>query len=148
RGTSPAPFSRPGLSSSNDRLAGSRSPRYGDRPVWWLDVLSPTEDEMKVISQAFGIHPLTAEDIMLQEAREKVELFHNYYFVNYRTFDQDSRSGNYMDPVNMYSVVFREGIITFHFSMTPHPANVRRRIRQLKDYLIVSSDWISYAIVD
>ena len=147
RGASPAPFARLGQQASNEP---GRSPslKYGDRPVWWLDVLSPTEAEMKVISQAFGIHPLTAEDIMVQEAREKVELFHSYYFVNYRTFDQDPQSGNYMDPVNVYSVVFREGIITFHFSMTPHPANVRRRIRQLKDYLIVSSDWISYAIVD
>ena len=36
----------------------------------------------------------------------------------------------------------------FHFSMIPHPANVRRRIRQLTDYLILSSDWISYAIID
>jgi magnesium transporter len=32
--------------------------------------------------------------------------------------------------------------------MTPHPANVRRRIRQLSDYLILSPDWISYAIID
>jgi len=32
--------------------------------------------------------------------------------------------------------------------MTPHPANVRRRIRQLKDYLILSADWISYGIID
>ncbi|GAO19856.1 hypothetical protein UVI_02048980 [Ustilaginoidea virens] len=122
--------------------------RYGDRPVWWLDVLSPKEAEMKVIAKAFGIHPLTAEDIMLQEAREKVELFRHYYFVNYRTFDQDIGSENYLEPVNMYVVVFREGVLSFHFSMTPHPANVRRRIRQLRDYLILSSDWISYAIID
>ncbi|KAG6007283.1 hypothetical protein E4U21_006201 [Claviceps maximensis] len=122
--------------------------RYGDRPVWWLDILSPTEAEMKVIAKAFGIHPLTAEDIMLQEAREKVELFRHYYFVNYRTFDQDINSENYLEPVNMYVVVFREGVLSFHFSMTPHPANVRRRIRQLRDYLILSSDWISYAIID
>ena len=122
--------------------------RYGDRPVWWLNVLSPTEAEMKVIAKAFGIHPLTAEDIMLQEAREKVELFRHYYFVNYRTFDQDINSENYLQPVNMYVVVFREGVLSFHFSMTPHPANVRRRIRQLRDYLILSSDWISYAIID
>lgn len=122
--------------------------RYGDRPVWWLDVLCPTEVEMKVISKAFGIHPLTAEDIMLQEAREKVELFRNYYFVNYRTFDQDINSENYLEPVNMYVVVFREGVLSFHFSITPHPANVRRRIRQLRDYLLLSSDWISYAIID
>ena len=32
--------------------------------------------------------------------------------------------------------------------MVPHAANVRRRVRQLKDYLILSSDWISYAIID
>lgn len=122
--------------------------RYGPRPSFWLDVLSPTEAEMRVISKAFGIHPLTSEDIMMQEAREKVELFRNYYFVNYRTFEQDTNSEDYLEPVNMYVVVFREGVISFHFSMTPHPANVRRRIRQLTDYLILSSDWISYAIID
>ena len=122
--------------------------RYGDRPTFWLDVLSPTDAEMRVISKTFGIHPLTAEDIMMQEAREKVELFPKYYFVNYRTFEQDISSEDYLEPVNMYVVVFPEGIITFHFSMTPHPANVRRRIRQLKEYLQPSSDWISYAIID
>lgn len=128
--------------------ANEKSKRYGARPTFWLDVLSPTDTEMRVISKTFGIHPLTAEDIMMQEAREKVELFRHYYFVNYRTFEQDTSSENYLEPVNMYVVVFREGVVSFHFSMTPHAANVRRRIRQLKDYLILSSDWISYAIID
>ncbi|KAL3424998.1 Alr1p-like transporter protein [Phlyctema vagabunda] len=122
--------------------------RYGERPTWWLDVLSPTDAEMKVLSKTFGIHPLTAEDIMMQEAREKVELFKNYYFVNYRSFEQDMNNEDFLEPVNMYVVVFREGVISFHFSMTPHPANVRRRIRQLKDFMILSSDWVSYAIID
>jgi magnesium transporter len=127
----------------------SQSPkRYGTRPIWWLDVLSPTDAEMKLLSKAFGIHPLTAEDVMMQEQREKVELFRNYYFVNYRTFEQDTNSEDYMEPINMYVVVFREGVVSFHFSQTPHPANVRRRIRQLKDYLILTTDWISYAIID
>lgn len=125
-----------------------KEPRYGARPIWWLDVLSPTDAEMKVLSKAFNIHPLTAEDVMMQEQREKVELFRNYYFVNYRTFEQDSNSESFMDPINMYVVVFREGVISFHFSQTPHPANVRRRIRQLTDYLILTTDWISYAIID
>lgn len=85
---------------------------------------------------------------MMQEAREKVELFRNYYFVNYRSFEQDTNSDSYMAPVNVYVVVFREGVISFHFSQTPHPANVRRRIRQLSDYLFLTADWISYAIID
>jgi magnesium transporter len=135
-------------SPSPPQRNGEKPKRYGDRPTWWLDVLSPTDAEMKVISKAFGIHPLTAEDIMVQEAREKVELFRNYYFVNYRTFEQDMNNEDFLEPVNMYILVFREGVLSFHFSMTPHPANVRRRIRQLKDYLILTSDWISYAIID
>lgn len=125
-----------------------RDKRYGPRPTFWLDVISPTDTEMRVIAKAFGIHALTVEDIMMQEAREKVELFRHYYFINYCTFEQDVNSPDYMQPVNMYVIVFRDGLISFHFSMTPHPANVRRRIRQLKDYLILSADWISYAIID
>ncbi len=135
-------------SQSNAPLRGEKPKRYGERPTFWLDVLSPTETEMRVIAKTFGIHPLTAEDILVQEAREKVELFRNYYFVNYRTFEQDTSSEDYLEPVNMYVIVFREGVISFHFSMTPHPANVRRRIRQLKEYVIMSSDWISYALID
>ena len=36
----------------------------------------------------------------------------------------------------------------FHFRPTPHAQNVRRRIKQLKDYISVTSDWISYALID
>ncbi|KAH6634345.1 hypothetical protein B0J18DRAFT_406013 [Chaetomium sp. MPI-SDFR-AT-0129] len=147
-GHTPAGSKSPDPNKASQNGASPKPLKYGDRPVWWLDVLSPTEAEMKVISKAFGIHPLTAEDIMMQEQREKVELFRNYYFVNYRSFDQDQTSDDFLEPVNMYVVVFREGVISFHFSVTPHPANVRRRIRQLRDYLILSSDWISYAIID
>ncbi|KAJ4334787.1 CorA metal ion transporter [Didymella glomerata] len=133
---------------ADSKATDDKQKRYGPRPAWWLDVMSPTETEMKVISKTFGIHPLTSEDILMQEQREKVELFKHYYFINYRTFEQDQNSEDYLEPVNLYIVVFREGVISFHFSMTPHPANVRRRIRQLSDYLVLSPDWISYAMID
>ena len=199
---------------------------------FWLDVLNPTEDEMKAISKTFGIHPLTSEDIFLAEAREKVELFRDYYFVCFTSFDvseeheklkraaekayadlleeeetkakndrpflakildtlrrrrsnsssngaisihsnsskRSRKSGNDLKksnssafskknkrkkhnkddliPLTMYIVVFRDGVITFHFQPTPHTGNVRRRARLLRDYLTISSDWIGYALID
>lgn len=39
-------------------------------------------------------------------------------------------------------------LVQFHYRPTPHPQNVRRRITQLKDYISVTSDWISYALID
>ena len=209
---------------------------------FWLDVINPTEEEMKVLSKAFGIHPLTTEDIFLGEVREKVESFKDYYLICFRSFDivaekhtrrkkiksetcdssDDSsnksvrtgskrnnntfswlhslfkrnrrRSSVYssksdygsishqsitrkrrksilkkreerekfkrksgdrhkprageLEPLNVYIIVFRTGVLTFHFAPTPHPINVRRRARLLKDYLNVTSDWIAYALID
>lgn len=148
-----------GQSNSNSNRRSQRSPGDPGKPngssgsdseanTWWLDVLSPTDEEMNVLSKVFGIHPLTTEDIQMEETREKIELFRNYYFVCFRSFDQDPYGSTYLEPLNMYIVVFREGILSFHFRPTPHPQNVRRRIKQLKDYINVTSDWISYALID
>lgn len=127
---------------------GIRMDQDPEANTWWLDVLSPTDQEMKLLSRAFGIHPLTTEDILMEETREKIELFRNYYLVCFRSFDQDPYSPTYLEPLNMYIIVFREGTLSFHFRATPHPQNVRRRIKQLKDYINVTSDWISYALID
>lgn len=186
-------------------------------PPFWLDILDPLEEEMKVLSKTFGLHPLTTEDIYLGETREKVELFRQYYFICFTSFDivyerrkqrarenekksnklleysrsEDSFHGgsnggfyNYVRriflkksettgrssgristgssvlsknknvrsgelcPLNMYMIIFKHGVLTFHFSATPHPINVRRRARMLKDHLTVSTDWICYALID
>lgn len=194
-------------------------------PPFWLDILNPTEEEMKVLSKAFSIHPLTTEDIFLGETREKVELFKDYYFVCFRSFDivqekmkrrnieaasaakesanlnpkssegflskifgaknrrqSSARSvhsnlsesssmkrkareielekfkrksgdrhkprGGELEPLNVYILVFKHAVLTFHFAPTPHPVNVRRRARLLNEYLTVSADWIAYALID
>ncbi|KAI0747444.1 cora-domain-containing protein [Irpex lacteus] len=129
---------------ANQKLPGSSA----DTDTWWLDVQSPTDEEMKILSKVFSIHPLTTEDIQMEETREKIELFRNYYFISFRSFEQDNLSPTYLEPLNMYIIVFREGILSFHFRPTTHPQNVRRRIKQLKDYISVTSDWISYALID
>ncbi|CAI4064131.1 hypothetical protein SUVZ_07G5100 [Saccharomyces uvarum] len=120
----------------------------GGEPTWWLDCSCPTDDEMRCLTRAFGIHPLTAEDIRMQETREKVELFKSYYFVCFHTFENDKESEDFLEPINVYIVVCRSGVLTFHFTPISHSANVRRRVRQLRDYVNVNSDWLCYALID
>ena len=117
--------------------------------VWWLDMVNPTEEEVFAICKAFGVHPLTREDIAIQEPREKVELFHQYYFVCFRSFYQtDKDSEDYLEPINFYAVVFKEGILSFTFTESPHALNVRKRISRLRDYINLNADWICYALID
>jgi magnesium transporter len=116
--------------------------------VWWLNMVNLTEEEIRPICRAFGIHPLTIEDIQTQETREKVELFPSYYFACFRSFHSIEVDGHTeLEPYNVYVIVFREGILTFSFAPNPHAANVRRRIASLQDYLVLNSDWICYALM-
>lgn len=117
--------------------------------VWWLDMLNPSEEEIAVICGAFRVHPLTREDITTQETREKVELFRSYYFLCFRSFYAiDKESEDYLEPINVYAVVFREGILTFSFCQNPHATHVRKRIGKLRDYVNLSADWVCYALID
>lgn len=117
--------------------------------VWWMDMLNPSEEEISTICSAFRVHPLTREDITTQETREKVELFKSYYFLCFRSFYAiDKESDDYLEPINIYAVVFREGLLTFSFCQNNHAAQVRKRIGRLRDYVNLSADWICYALID
>lgn len=113
--------------------------------TWWLHSTSPTDEELKKICKNFKIHPLTIEDIRLQEIREKVNFFPNYYFISYPTFKN-------LEIVPVYIIVFHNGggILTFQFGdeEVTHFKTVRKRVRQLREVLKVNPDWISYAIID
>lgn len=71
------------------------------------------------------LHPLTLEDILQQDPREKLELFPKlgYYFISFRAIESrntrerrraqakgDSQDESIVSEVNVYLVVFREGV--------------------------------------
>jgi len=119
-----------------------------DGGVWWLDVLNPTKAELEVLARAFKIHRLTREDIETQEAREKVELFSQYYFVCFRSFNMDNGSDDFLDPIHIYIVVCTDGVLSFSYAPNPHATNVRKRISKLGDFVSLGPDYICYAMID
>lgn len=114
---------------------------------WWVDCLSPTDEEMHVLATLFRIHPLTVEDISANEPCEKIELFPNYTFVSFRSFDVDHET-NHIWPYNFYNLIFKNGLLSFHFKPSPHPARVRFRLDQIKHHMLIVPDWIHYALID
>lgn len=83
---------------------------------FWIDIRDPTEFEMKQLQSIFYIHPLTAEDIATEEPREKCEMFNNYYFICFKSFDADAYSPTYLQPVGLYLLVFRGFVLTVRLS--------------------------------
>ncbi|EJD55580.1 hypothetical protein AURDEDRAFT_179314 [Auricularia subglabra TFB-10046 SS5] len=138
--------------------------------AWWLDVSSPTWDDLRALGKLLHLHPLTLEDIFQREPREKLELFPKlgYYFVSFRAMESErsreqgrtkedlSEDGDTYthDPdivsgVNMYLVVFREGICSFHFEdMSDHTERVRKKLQDLQATMVMSSDFVCHGILD
>ncbi|KAI1328501.1 hypothetical protein F5Y16DRAFT_156507 [Xylariaceae sp. FL0255] len=124
-------------------------PRDEPDGVWWLNVNMADEEEVRGLCKAFGVHPLTIEDITAQEAREKIEIFSSYYFASFRSYNvvQEEDGPDY-EPFNIYVIVWREGTLSFSFQPNGHASQVRKRITNLKEYMSLSSDWICYALID
>ncbi|KAL4069648.1 hypothetical protein V8B97DRAFT_607457 [Scleroderma yunnanense] len=125
-----------------------RSPK-----AWWLDISSPTWDDMRAIGK--------------RDTREKLEWFPKlgYQFIVFRAMESArtrqriiSRNGmmdGYQDDegligeTNVYLVVFRDGICTFHFTdISEHIERVRTRVQFLQDNVAMSSDWIAHGLLD
>lgn len=115
---------------------------------WWLDVYNASVVEIDIIAAAFYLHPLTEEDIKQQEEREKAELFKNYYFVTFRSFQIDKKREDYMEAVQYYMVVLRGiGILSFSFRPNPHREFVQSRLLKMRDVTFLGNDWINYALM-
>ncbi len=48
----------------------------------WLDVCTPTEDDLAWLARAYDFHPLAIEDCRHFNQRAKVETYHNYLFLS------------------------------------------------------------------
>ncbi|KAJ7071066.1 hypothetical protein C8F01DRAFT_413176 [Mycena amicta] len=135
----------------------SQSAERAMHKAWFLDVSSPTWEDMRAIGKLLHLHPLTLEDILVQDEREKLEHFDRlgYYVVSVKAIkswdDKDWGQGDHgsVAESNVYLTVFREGICCFNFSdVSEHTDRVRNRLLQVDSVASMSSDWIAHGILD
>ena len=57
---------------------------------WWLDVSCPGWEDLRDLGELLHLHPLTLEDVLQQDPREKLDLFENlgYYLIVFRAIDE------------------------------------------------------------
>lgn len=155
-----------------DKLPSSTIESNRLTKAWWLDVSSPSWEDMRGIGKLLHLHPLTLEDILQQDPREKLEHFPKlgYYFIVFRAIESQktrqlhsgvaAKKGSHnshnsvigegiVGEVNVYLVVFRGGICSFHFAdIEEHVQAVRNKVLLLEHAINMSSDWIAHGLMD
>lgn len=55
--------------------------RYTYKDLVWVDVQSPTPDEVRGLMDEFNIHPLAADELLTPTLRPKVDLYANFIYL-------------------------------------------------------------------
>lgn len=88
----PSPASAPNLTKLVPSFPSNPPDPLKRKPggAWWLDVSCPTWEDLRDIGELLSLHPLTLEDVLQQDPREKLDMFDKlgYYFVVIRALDE------------------------------------------------------------
>jgi magnesium transporter len=115
--------------------------------ITWIDVEGlDQQEEINRITEMFGIHPLTLEDIFdSTHQRPKVEEFDNYLFIVIK-------SVNLLDDFNFKHislVITKDIVLTFHDQTINHFDGIKKRIiNNAGRVRHMGADYLAYALID
>ncbi|MFA5997080.1 MAG: magnesium transporter CorA family protein [Candidatus Paceibacterota bacterium] len=90
--------------------------RYNYKDLVWVDVQSPTQDEVRALMDEFSIHPLVADELLGPTLRPKVDLYPDFIYLILRfptlTHKHDGKEDQEID-----FIVGKKFIITAHYDL-------------------------------
>lgn len=90
--------------------------RYNYKDLVWVDVQSPSQEEVRSLMEEFSIHPLVADELLGPTLRPKVDLYHDFIYLILRfptlTHKHDGKEDQEID-----FIIGKKFIITAHYDL-------------------------------
>ena len=117
--------------------------------VKWVNVTGLHDVEVpKKLGDAYGLHPLTVEDILNTDQRPKLEVFDDYLFVVVKVL-RAGRAGELIEGEQVSFVLGRDFLLSFQEGDEDVFGPVEQRIRQGKGRVRKQgADYLAYALID
>ncbi|OXA59346.1 Magnesium transporter ALR1 [Folsomia candida] len=80
---------------------------------YWLDVVNPTDNDLTLLSSAFGVHELTIRDIR-GNTEEKLEMYNHYTFVSLKLMKEPNNKEMKYNTTNSKKNPAAEETSSFH----------------------------------
>ncbi|MDR0786897.1 MAG: magnesium/cobalt transporter CorA [Gemmatimonadota bacterium] len=121
--------------------------------LFWLDFLDPTPDEIALLTDPFGFHPLAIEDCISKAQRSKIERYHltgsandhSYFYMVIHGLEMTSPEAE-VQVVELDTFSSERYLLTLHDSPMPFVDDVFRRVRM--DLPECGIDGLLYQILD
>ncbi len=90
--------------------------RYAHQGLTWIDLESPTHDEVAVLSEEFDLHPVIANELLESSERAKVDLYENAVYLILH-FPMRNRSNGHIEEAEIDFVLLQNTLITTHYEL-------------------------------
>jgi magnesium transporter len=112
----------------------------------WLDLADPTEEELALIQEEFGLHELAMEDTRVRGQRPKVEVYDGYFFVVMHglALDEDDE----LVDSEIHAFAGHRFLITLRYEPVFDIAEVLRRWDRQTELTYEGGGFLLYALVD
>lgn len=126
--------------SVSDILAGKDGARI------WLDVMDPTDQDLAMVQDEFGLHPLSIEDAKNRGQRPKVEVFEGFFFVVMHGIS--SAADDELLDSEIHVFAGKSFLVTLRYSPAFDMRNVQERWDRQPELTSEGGGFLLYALLD
>jgi len=113
----------------------------------WIDVISPSKNEMEKLQEEFGFHELSIEDVLKPWQRPKIDQYDSYYFIVIYTARFIPEQVD-IQEVELDIFLGSNYIVTVHGEEISELNDVARRWQQNISKLKPSAGVLLYSMID
>ena len=122
---------------------------YVSRPdcFVWVALAEPTDEELDLMAEEFGLHELAVEDAKRPHQRPKLEEYGDELFAVLRTVERESPEGDLLEG-QVAVFVGRNYVLSARHRSEKGFADVRQRTEREPELLRHGSGYVFYALMD
>lgn len=107
--------------------------RYTHQGLTWIDLESPTHDEISVLQDEFELHPVISNELLQTSERAKVDLYENAVYLILH-FPLRNRTSGRIEETEIDFVLLKDALITTHYELID-PLHDFARIFEVDSFL-------------
>ena len=136
---------RDGVAAEPVRLDQSRDWVFEKGDFVWIGLLDPRDQDLKLLAQRFGLHPLAVDDAISPHRLPKLETYGDQLFVVARTASLEAQEISYGETAIF---VGRNFIITVRHGSDRSHVELRRRLEAFPEGMRLGTAFVLHGILD
>ena len=113
----------------------------------WLDLLAPSTQDLEVLSEEFGLHPLAVEDAVHERQRPKLDHYDSHLFLNTYAVWLDTENGQ-LATSEIAAFVMKRALITVRKDDRLHLDALVERWDQSVEQASHGVSWLLHGLLD